>query len=67
MLELTRLFYLWKFRKLEGAGHLDIETSYSDDILDDLISLIEFLSPEVAAVNKKIKEPPSIYGKLKNF
>ena len=46
--------FLWKFLIIEEAGHDDIETEYDDDILDDSIDFINYLSPDDSSSKKVV-------------
>jgi hypothetical protein len=55
--------HLWKLLLLEDAGHHDIEADYSDELLDELINFIDFISP-THLVHQKIKRASSVPGTL---
>lgn len=37
---------LWKFLELKEAGHSDIDTEYSDELLDTLVDFVQYLTPK---------------------
>lgn len=51
---------LWKLLELPRGHHFDLETNFSDEILDSLIEFLEFLRPaEAEATQKKVFVPPA--------
>eukprot|EP01118_Nematostelium_gracile_P001477 TRINITY_DN11527_c0_g1_i1.p1 TRINITY_DN11527_c0_g1~~TRINITY_DN11527_c0_g1_i1.p1 ORF type:complete len:358 (-),score=94.72 TRINITY_DN11527_c0_g1_i1:62-1135(-) len=49
---------LWKFLEIEDAANHDLETSHSDELLDELIAFIEFLAPQGYLESKEISKAP---------
>jgi len=41
---------------LKEAGHIDIETDFSDELLDELVNFVDYLSPDTYLEQKKTTE-----------
>jgi esterase/lipase len=51
---------LWKYLVIESGGHLNLESEFDDEFLEDFVSFIQSLSPHQANSHSKLKRSPSM-------